>query len=57
MEKFKVLTGLALFMCGLIFGSAEPITWNLPVGLGMALIGGFMLRKDINENQNEKQTK
>ena len=35
----KTTTGLMLFAAGLVFGSAEPLNWNVPVGIGMVLIG------------------
>jgi hypothetical protein len=42
----KTTIGIILFCSGLTFGSAEPVTWNLPVGLLMAAVGGWLMAID-----------
>lgn len=39
----RTTIGLILFCAGLTFGCAEPVTWNLPVGITAAVIGVAMM--------------
>lgn len=39
----RTTIGLILFCAGLTFGSAEPVTWNLPVGIAAAAIGAVLM--------------
>lgn len=39
----RTTIGLILFCAGLTFGSAEPVTWNLPVGIAAAVIGAVLM--------------
>lgn len=38
----RTTIGILLFCAGITFGCAEPISWNLPVGIAAA-IGGAVL--------------
>ena len=38
----KETIGMLLFCAGLTFGSAEPVTWNLPVGIAAAIAGAVL---------------
>lgn len=39
----RTTIGLILFCAGLTFGCAEPVTWNLPVGIAAAIIGAVLM--------------
>lgn len=39
----RTTIGLILFCAGITFGSAEPVTWNLPVGIVASAIGALLM--------------
>lgn len=50
----KTTLGIILFCAGITFGSAEPVTWNLPVGILMAAVGGLLMAKDARLEKARK---
>ena len=39
----RTTIGIILFCAGLTFGSADPVTWNLPVGIAAAIAGAVLM--------------
>ena len=39
----RTTIGLVLFCAGITFGSAEPATWNIPVGIAAAIAGVVLM--------------